>query len=97
MHIILSYAIINANAICLICGKTTTMEATMNLEQRQKLIDRIHSLEGLLAYALKTDDTAEIKRIKTELSALVDKCDNGYCAGCDRSCIGYDAVKAAKI
>lgn len=58
----------------------------MNQELRQKLMDRIHRLEGLLAYAVQTGDAAEAERIKAELSAQVDKCESGYCAGCDRPC-----------
>jgi len=43
----------------------------VNLEQRRRIYLRIQSLEGLLAYAVKTGDKAEEDRIRCELIALV--------------------------
>lgn len=44
----------------------------MNLEQRTALLDRIHKLEGLLAYANAHGDNAEAERIRAELMKLVE-------------------------
>lgn len=51
----------------------------MNMEQRQRLMNRIHMLEGLLAYAERTGDEAEVARIRQELSTLVEQCGDGCC------------------
>lgn len=54
-------------------------ERKMNMEQRQRLMNRIHMLEGLLAYAERTGDEAEVARIRQELSTLVEQCGDGCC------------------
>lgn len=43
----------------------------MNLEQRQKQLQRIRQLEGLLQYAVKHNETAEAERIRAELARIV--------------------------
>jgi len=45
----------------------------MKLEQRQKMMDRINKLEGLLAWAVKNGDEAEAERIRSELVGLVEE------------------------
>ena len=70
--------------------------AAMNLEERINLQERIHRLEGLLAYAEQTNDEPEIARLRAELAAAVEQCispervkresrSDGY-QGCDGCC-----------
>lgn len=44
----------------------------MNMEQSTALLDRIHKLEGLLAYATAHGDNTEAERIRAELASLVE-------------------------
>ena len=53
----------------------------MNLEERINLQERIHRLEGLLAYAEQTNDEPEIARLRAELMATVEQCGDG-CSCC---------------
>ena len=43
----------------------------MNLEQRERVYRSIQKLEGLLAYAVRHGDEAEVARIRAELQKLV--------------------------
>lgn len=43
----------------------------MNLEQRNRIMQKIHRLEGLLAWAKAHGEKAEVERITRELSELV--------------------------
>ncbi len=43
----------------------------MNLEQREKMMAHIQKLEGLLAYAVAHNDTAEAARLRAELQKLI--------------------------
>ena len=55
----------------------------MNLETRQNNLERIHKLEGLLAYAEQTGDGPEVARIKSEIQKLVEACSgDGCCCSC---------------
>ncbi len=51
----------------------------MKLEERINLQERIHRLEGLLAYAEQTHDEPEIARLRAELMATVEQCGDGCC------------------
>jgi len=51
----------------------------MNLEQRQRQLVRIRQLEGLLAYAEQHGEAAEAARLRAELVALVEQCEDGVC------------------
>ncbi|MDY5596374.1 MAG: hypothetical protein SPG40_02560 [Kiritimatiellia bacterium] len=51
----------------------------MNMEQRQRQMNQIHMLEGLLAYAEQTGDTSEAERIRKELAAIIEQCGDGCC------------------
>ena len=62
----------------------------MNMEQRQRLMNRIHMLEGLLAYAERTGDEAEVARIRQELSTLVEQCGDGCC--CFDAAVASEAI-----
>ncbi|MCR5414299.1 MAG: hypothetical protein K6F50_06190 [Kiritimatiellae bacterium] len=44
----------------------------MNLEQRERIDNRINQLFGLLAYAKAHDDTEEATRIEAELKELIE-------------------------
>lgn len=43
----------------------------MNLEQRNRIMQKIHRLEGLLAWAKAHSEHEEVERITRELSELV--------------------------
>jgi len=45
----------------------------VNLEQRRRIYLKIRSIEGLLAYAVKTGDKVEEMRLRAELVALVEQ------------------------
>lgn len=49
----------------------------MNLEERINLQERVHKLEGLLAYAVQTHNEQEIARLSAELAAAVEECGDG--------------------
>ena len=51
----------------------------MNLEERMNLQERVRKLEGLLAYAERTQDEPEIARLRAELAAAVEQCGDGCC------------------
>lgn len=42
----------------------------MNLEQRNRVMQAIRQREGLLAWAIKNNDTSEVNRLKAELDEL---------------------------
>ena len=63
----------------------------MNLEERMNLQERVHKLEGLLAYAEQTHDEPEIARLRVELMAAIEQCGDGCCC-C--SCVLMDAIMA---
>ncbi len=44
----------------------------MNLEQREKRLEHIRKLEGLLAYAIAHGEKEEAERIKKELIETVE-------------------------
>jgi len=44
----------------------------MNMEQRAQYMAEIQKLEGLLAYAVARNETAEAERIRAELVKLVE-------------------------
>ena len=44
----------------------------MNMEQRAQYMAEIQKLEGLLAYAVANNETAEAERIRAELVKLVE-------------------------
>ena len=45
----------------------------MNLEQRTKMMAHIQKLEGLLAYAVAHNDSAEAARLRSELIRLTEE------------------------
>jgi len=45
----------------------------MNLDQRSKLLNLINQTQGLLAYAVKTADKAEVERLTRKLVFLMEK------------------------
>ena len=45
----------------------------MALPQRDKLIDEIHRLEGLMAYAEEQKDWDEVERLKEQLRRLLER------------------------
>ena len=45
-------------------------------------MESIHRLERLLDFAEKTNDGAEIERIRKELMDLVGQCGDGCCLHC---------------
>lgn len=51
----------------------------MNLEQRINHQEHVRKLEGLLAYAERTQDELEIARLRAELMAAVEQCGDGCC------------------
>ena len=51
----------------------------MNLEQRINHQEHVRKLEGLLAYAERTHDEAEIVRLRAELAAAVEQCGGDGC------------------
>lgn len=48
------------------------MPFVMNMEQREKQLQEIYRLEGLLKYALKHDETEEAERIRKRLAEIVE-------------------------
>ncbi len=44
----------------------------MNLEQREKRLEHIRKLEGLLAYAVAHNDEPEIDRLRGELKRIAE-------------------------
>ena len=51
----------------------------MKLEERMNHQERVHKLEGLLAYAAQTHDEPEIARLRVELMAAIEQCGDGCC------------------
>lgn len=45
----------------------------MNLAERSRLFNLINLTQGLLARAVETGDAAEVKRLRAELAALVER------------------------
>ena len=45
----------------------------MNMEQRARQYDEIQKLEGLLAYAVASNDAVEAERIRAELAKMVER------------------------
>lgn len=44
----------------------------MNMEQRNRQLEQIRRLEGLLAYAIKHNEVEEIERLRTALDSLIE-------------------------
>ena len=45
----------------------------MNLEQRNRIMQKIHRLEGLLAWAKAHGEKGEVERITRELSRFIEE------------------------
>ena len=55
----------------LISAKKSTVDYSMNKEEKKKQLEQIRRIEGLLAYAIQHNEIEEIERLRKALDAII--------------------------
>ena len=51
--------------------KKSTVDYSMNKEEKKKQLEQIRRIEGLLAYAIQHNEIEEIERLRKALDAII--------------------------